>query len=164
MARSTAYWSANLYQDPETPPRPGSPLRDLPPDSADRFRSLRDGLRQFEGVSERVKFILPVWKWAWEYSFLGRRLCWLHVMETGIGGTFTLSEDDARQARTIAKLSTVIENSIRNGQPTGPVLWCWVEFTHRRSVEAFLSFMIRKASWVAAAPPDSKLFRRPKAG
>lgn len=139
-------------------------MRDLPPDAAARFRAIRDGIRAFEGVSERVKFIPPNWNWAWEYSCLGRRLCWLHVMETGIGGTFTLSDEDERQLPAGAKLSSIIDQSIRNGQRTGPVRWCWIEFSDRRSIDAFIAFMKRKAAWVAAAPPDPKIFRRSRAG
>lgn len=164
MARSTAYWSANLYSDPDRAPQPAAPLRDLPPDSAARFGSIREGIRGLEGVQERVKFIPPSWNWAWEYAVMGRKLCWLHVMDTGIGGTFTLSEDDERQIPMVPKLSSVIERAILNGQRTGPIRWCWIEFTDRRSVDAFLAFMKRKAAWVAATPPDQKIFRRPRAG
>jgi hypothetical protein len=85
-------------------------------------------------------------------------------MDGGIGGTFTLSEDDQRQLSPNTRLAAAIDQSIRNGQRTGPVLWCWIEFTDRRSIEAFLSFMKRKAGWVAATPQEAKVFRKSKAG
>lgn len=115
-------------------------------------------------MTEKVRFIPPTWKWTWEYTYLGRKLCWLHVMETGVGGTFTISDEDERNLPGVTKLAAVIERAIKNSQRTGPVRWCWIEFSDRRSVEAFISFMKRKASWVAAQPLDSRVFRRSRAG
>ena len=138
-------------------------MRDLPPTAAERFRTLRTTLLELEGVTERIKFIRPNWKWTWEYALPNRKLCWLHMMETGIGGTFTLSLDDEREIAGV-KLASVIAEAIRSGQRTGPVLWSWVEFSDRKSIDAFLAFMKRKATWVAATPQDSRIFRRSKAG
>jgi hypothetical protein len=163
VARSTAYWTANFYTDPEKQPRPGAPLRDLPPTAALRFRMLREALSQIDGVNEKVRFIPPHWKWTWEYSLPARKLCWLHIMDTGISGTFALSEDDARHL-TKAKPAGVIQYAIQSGQRTGPVTWCTLEFTDRKSIDAFLVFMKKKAAWVVASPPESKVFRRSSAG
>ena len=159
MARSTAYWTANFYSDPENPPRPSAPLRDLPPIAAQRFRMLRETLLELDGVSEKVRFILPTWKWTWEYSIPSRKLCWLHIMETGIAGTFAISVDDERQLEK-AKPAGVILNAIRDGVRTGPVRWCSLDFADRKSIDAFLGFMRKKVAWVAASPQDSKVFRR----
>lgn len=163
MARSTAYWAANFYSDPDHPPRPGTPLRDLPPIAAQRFRMLRETLLQIDGVSEKVRFILPNWKWTWEYSVPARKLCWLHVMETGIAGTFAISDDDERQLER-AKPAAIIMSAVRDGHRTGPVKWCSLDFTDRKSIEGFLGFMKKKAAWVAATPQDSRVFRRKNAG
>lgn len=162
MPRSTAYWSANLYPDPEREPRPAGPLRDLPALASGRFRTLRDGLLALPEVTERVRFMGVLWCWAWEYGMPGRRLCWLHVMDTGIGGTFTISEEE-RPLLLTPRLSAVIVRAVRDGQRTGPVRWCWVEFGERRTVEAFLGFMKRKAALVRA-PTDARIFGRSKAG
>jgi hypothetical protein len=124
---------------------------------------LRDALTDIDEVGEKVRFILPNWKWTWEYSILARKLCWLHVMETGISGTFAISDDDQRQIER-AKPAGVILGSLRDGHRTGPVLWCSLEFTDRKSIDAFISFMKKKAAWVAAAPQESRVFRRNTAG
>lgn len=163
MARSTAYWAANFYSDPDIPPRPGAPLRDLPPIASQRFRMLRESLLGIEDVTEKVRFILPNWKWTWEYAVSSRKLCWLHVMETGVAGTFALSDEDERQLER-AKPAGVIVAAVQNGHRTGPVRWCSVDFTDRKSIDAFLGFMRKKAAWVAAAPPESRVFRRRFAG
>ena len=164
MPRSNAYWSANMYPDAEREPKPAAPLRDLPPLASARFRMLRDGLLGLPEVSERVRFMGTPWRWAWEYGLPGRRLCWLHLMDTGIGGTFTISDDEDRHLLVTPRLSAVIARSIRDGQRTGPVRWCWIEFSERRTVEAFLGFMKRKATLVRATPADARIFGRYKAG
>jgi hypothetical protein len=163
LARSTSYWSANFYSDPDDPPRPSAPLRDLPPIAAQRFRMLRDTLVEIAGVTERVRFVLPNWKWTWEYSVPARKLCWIHVMETGLAGTFTISDEDARELGRI-KLAAGLRDIIRDGQRTGPVTWCSLEFSDRKTIDGFLGLMKKKAAWVAAHPQESKVFRRNTAG
>lgn len=124
---------------------------------------LREALLQIDDVGERVRFVLPNWKWTWEYAMPSRKLCWLHIMETGVAGTFTISDEDVRQLGA-AKPAAIILNAIREGQRTGPVTWCSVEFTDRKTIDAFLGFMKKKAAWVAATPLDSKVFRRKDVG
>ncbi|MEP7325055.1 MAG: hypothetical protein ABI836_03825 [Gemmatimonadota bacterium] len=165
MPRSSAYWSANLYLDPESEPTRTAPLRDLPPLAAGRFRTLRDGLIALPEVTERIRFMGDQWRWAWEFGLPGRRLCWLHMMDTGIGGTFTISNEEEKPLLRIPRLPAVIFRAWRDGQRTGPVRWCWVEFGERRTVEAFLGFMKRKAALVRATPADTRIFgRSSKAG
>jgi hypothetical protein len=125
---------------------------------------IRDGITDIEDVVERVKFVRPLWNWVWEYSLPGRRLCWLHIMDTGIGGTFTLSEEDERNLTSSSRLAAAIAQSLRDGQRTGPVRWCWLDLGDRKSIDAFLGFMRRKAAWVANAPADPKVFRRASTG
>jgi hypothetical protein len=124
---------------------------------------LRDSLLDIDGVSEKVRFILPNWKWTWEYSVPVRRLCWLHVMETGVAGTFAISDEDERPLER-AKPAGVIVSAVRDAQRTGPVRWCSVDFTDRKSIDAFLGFMRKKVAWVLAAPQDSRVFRRKSVG
>jgi hypothetical protein len=164
LPRSSAYWSANLYQDPDQEPKRAAPLRDLPEISAARFRALREGLLDLTGITERVRFMGDQWRWAWEYGLPGRRLCWLHVMDTGIGGTYTISDETERGLITVPRLSAVIAKAYRDGQQVGPVRWCWIEFVDRRSVEAFLGFMKKKAAVVRALPPENRIFGRSRAG
>lgn len=124
---------------------------------------LREALLAIDGVSEKVRFVLPNWKWTWEYSVPARKLCWLHVMETGMAGTFAVSDDDMRQLER-AKPAAVILSALRDGQRTGPVTWCSVEFSDRKSIDGFLGFMKKKAAWVAAMPVDSRVYRRKDVG
>ena len=163
MARSQAYWSANLYAEAGSPPRRGAPLRDLLPALASRFRSLREGLVAISGASEHIRFMGPLWKWAWEYAASGRKLCWLHVLNTGVGGTFTLSRDEESRTLATPKLAGVILRAAQTGHMTGPIRWCGLEFTDRKTVDAFLGFMRRKGAWAeAAAEPMGR--RRSAAG
>ena len=150
MSRSTAYWETNLYREPRRPPLAAAPADDLPADAAVRFRALRTGLRAIAGVKEQPRFVGQPWRWAWEYSMEGRRLCWVHCMEKGVSVTFTLSSDDEERAADAARLPAAVQRAIREGQRTGPVRWCWLELSDRRSVDAMLGFARKKAVWLAA--------------
>jgi hypothetical protein len=152
MGRSNAYWSSNLYLTEASEPAPTAPLEDLSPALASRFRSLRDGLLKIEGVTEQVRFMGPIWRWAWEYGIGNRKLCWLHLMRNGVDATFTLSEGDESRLGKGSKIAAVIARALVEGQRTGPVKWCWLELTDRRAVDAFLNLARRKAEWLAERP------------
>lgn len=152
MGRSNAYWRSNLYVSEIEEPAPTAPLHDLPPSLALRFRALREGLLQIEGVTEQVRFMGPTWRWAWEYGIGNRKLCWLHVMKSGVDVTFTLSESDEGRLAKGPKLAAVVARALVEGQRTGPVKWCWLELGDRRSIDAFLSLARRKAEWIAERP------------
>ncbi len=154
MGRSRAYWKSNLYREADPAPDPAAPLRDLPPNAAHRFRRLRQGLLSLPEIRERVRFMGEPWRWAWEYGRGPRKLCWLHIMETGVAGTFTVSQAEEAQLRSGSKPAAVVLRALDAGQATGPVRWCWVEFPDIRSVEGFLGFVRRKAVWLASARPN----------
>ena len=99
MGRSSAYWSANRYPDPEAPPEATAPLRDLPAAAAARFEAVRSGLLAIEGVAESVRYMGTNWRWSWEYGVGNRKLCWLHVVGKGISTTFTLSDMEESRVR-----------------------------------------------------------------
>jgi hypothetical protein len=161
--RSSGYWSANPYGDPEAEPAPGAPLRDLPPAVAERFRALRTGLLDLEGVGETVKFMGESWRWAWEYGVGNRKLCWVHIVGSQISTTFTLSDNEEDRIRHGAKVAGVLLRAIDEGQRTGPVKWCWLELEDRRTIEAFLRLAGRKAEWLAERPrPQRSPRARPK--
>ncbi len=164
MGRSAAYWATNRYPDPRQEPKAGAPYRDLSPPAASRFRRLREGLLDLDGVSEQVKHMGASWRWAWEYAFGNRKVCWLHVMQNGISATFTVSDQEERRALGLAKLSAAIVNAIESGQRTGPVRWCSMEFTDQKTADAFLGFARRKLTWMAAESPTSPMARRSLAG
>jgi Protein of unknown function (DUF3788) len=152
MGRSSAYWASNLYLSEAEEPSPTAPLHDLPATLAARFRALRDGLLQIDGVAEQVRFMGPSWRWAWEYGIGNRKLCWLHVMKNGVDVTFTLSESDESRLSKGPKTAAVIARALVEGQRTGPVKWCWLELSDKRSIDAFLSLARRKAEWLAERP------------
>lgn len=163
MGRSRAYWKSNLYREAEPDPDPAAPLRDLPPNAAHRFRLLRDGLLRLPEIRERVRYMGDPWRWAWEYGRGPRKLCWLHIMETGVAGTFTLTQVEESQLDAGPRLAAVVRRAVDAGQRTGPVRWCGIEFTDVRSVEGFLGFARRKAAWLAAVRSD-QTFGRSRAG
>jgi hypothetical protein len=149
MGRSIAYWNANLYPHEAEEPVPTAPLQDLPAPMASRFRTVRTGLLQIEGVTEQVRFMGPMWRWTWEYAMGNRKLCWLHLMRGGIDVTFTLSESDESRLFQGTRLAKAIAKAIEEGQRTGPVKWCWLGLEDRRTIDAFLTLARRKAEWLA---------------
>lgn len=160
MGRSSAYWTSNLYSDPAAEPAPTVPLQDLPSNAAARFELLRKSLLEIDGVSEHVRFMGPIWQWAWEYGIGNRKLCWLHIMRSGIDVTFTLSENEESRLNQGSKVAGTLARAILEGQRTGPVKWCWLELGDRRAADAFLSLARRKAEWLAERP---SLRRAPRA-
>jgi hypothetical protein len=152
MGRSNAYWTTNLYTDQSVEPAPTAPLEDLPANSASRFRALREGLLQIEGVAEQVRFMGPTWQWAWEYGIGNRKLCWLHFMRGGLDVTFTLSDGEEGRLSKGPKLAGALARAIVEGQRTGPVKWCWLELPDRRAADAFLALARRKAAWLTERP------------
>jgi hypothetical protein len=164
MGRSSAYWTSNRYTDAGSEPLPASPLTDLPANLAARFSALRTGLLALDGVSEQVRFMGPTWQWAWEYSIGNRKLCWLHLMKSGVDVTFTLSDNDESRLGKGTKLASGLARAILEGQRTGPVKWCWLELEDRRAVDAFLSLARRKAEWLVERPAPRRGPRLPRNG
>ncbi len=163
MTRSSAYWAQNLYLDANEEPKPRAPYRDLASVPAGRFRVLREGLLAIDGAAEHVRFMGARWGWAWEYSIGSRKLCWLHLLQSGVSATFTLSQFEERSVAA-SKLAHTIRDAIREGQRTGPVRWCSIEFTERKMAEAFLGFARRKAGWLATEAASPSPTRRSQAG
>ncbi len=152
MGRSSAYWRSNRYTDAAAEPAPTAPLQDLLPNPAARFEVLRKGLLEIDGVSEHVRYMGPTWQWAWEYGIGNRKLCWLHVMRTGVDVTFTLSENEEGRLAQGSKVAGALARAILEGQRTGPVKWCWLELADRRTAEVFLGLARRKAEWLMERP------------
>jgi len=164
MGRSSAYWTSNRYCDAAVEPIVTAPLEDLPAGDAARFRGLREGLLQIDGVTEQVRFMGNTWQWAWEYAVGNRKLCWLHFMRSGVDVTFTLSENEEGRLSKGPKIGGALSRAILEGQRTGPVKWCWLELADRRVADAFLSLARRKAEWLAERPALRRTPRRPSAG
>lgn len=152
MARSSAYWAANRYTDPDQEPDPAAPLRDLPAPAAVRFRRLRQGLRELGGVAEAVRYMGQTWRWAWEYGIGNRKLCWVHIVGSDLSTTFTLSDAEVDRVGRLGRIPADLARAIAEAQRTGPVRWCWLELGDRRAVEAYLRFARHKAGWLAERP------------
>ena len=159
MGRSSAYWSANRYADPEAQPDPTAPLQDLPSQAAARFRVVRAGLLDIHGVAETVRYMGASWRWSWEYGVGSRKLCWLHVVGNGVSATFTLSDMEEGRVLTIPRLSAEVARAVAEAQRTGPVRWCWLELADRRVVEGFLAFARRKGEWLGERPAPHRAGR-----
>jgi len=158
LGRSSSYWQGNRYPHPSSEPAAGAPLKDLPAAVAARFRLVRDGLKGIPGVIEHVKFLGPQWLWAWEYTLGTRKLCWMHVMQESLSVTFTVSDAEERRVGD-ARLPASVVEAISHGQRTGPVRWCWLDFTDQRLASAFLGFAKKKAEWMRAEAPPGSLRR-----
>ncbi len=159
MGRSSAFWRGNLYPDPERRPRPDAPAHDLPPLAAALFAEVRAGLVTVPDLRERVRHLGTNWQWAWEYRAGARPLCWLHVMETGLSGTFTVPQNEAADLEATIAQGPDLARAVRTGQQTGPVRWCWMELDTRMKGEQLLAFVRARAGIVARAGRVSVVFR-----
>jgi len=150
--RSSAWWSRNRYTDPAVEPVAGAPLTDLPKGPAGRFGLVRDGLLALDGVAASVRYMGATWRWAWEYGVGNRKLCWLHLVGDTVSTTFTLSDDEVVRTGKLPRLASDVARAVAEGQRTGPVRWCWLELSDRRTVEGFLRLAGHKANWLGQRP------------
>jgi hypothetical protein len=149
QARSAAYWAANPYADEAVEPGATAPLTDLPATAAARFALVRDGLLGLAGVSETVRYMGTLWRWAWEYGVGNRKLCWLHVVGSNLSATFTMSDAEEDRLQRAGRIPADLRRALDQGQRTGPLKWCWLTLDDRRSVDTFLRLAGRKAEWLA---------------
>lgn len=160
MGRSAAFWATSLYSNPRQEPKPSAPYKDLPSPAAARFRRLREGLLKLPGVTEHVKFMANWQSWAWEFTVGHRKLCWIHVMQSGPALTFTIADSEEPKALAVPRLPAAIGAAIRGAQRTGPVRWCALDVGDQKAADAFLSFVRRKLAWVLAETPGAGTGRR----
>ena len=121
------YWATTLYQDPRRRPKAESPLRDLPPRAAQRFKAAREGVRALKHVTEQVVFMGTAWKWVWMYEVGGRKLGYLHPMESSVSGTFILNEAEERELAGADGSPPRLRQAVRGGAVAVGVRWCWME-------------------------------------
>jgi len=132
------YWATNLYKDPRKRPKTDSPLRDLPPRAARRFKAAREGVRALKHVTEQVVFMGTAWKWVWMYEVGGRKLGYLHPMESSVSATFILTETEEREFASADGLPLRLRQAMRDGPVSGGVRWCWMEFPDLDAAAAFV--------------------------
>ncbi len=132
------YWATTLYRDPRKRPKSDSPLRDLPLRAAQRFKAAREGVRALKHVTEQVVFMGTAWKWVWMYEVGGRKLGYLHPMESSVSATFILTETEERELAGADGLPPRLRQAMRNGPVSGGVRWCWMEFPDLDAAAAFV--------------------------
>ncbi|PYP35165.1 MAG: hypothetical protein DMD34_10275 [Gemmatimonadetes bacterium] len=147
----TGYWATTLYTTPRTRPKSDAPLKDLPPRAAQRFKRAREGIRALRHVTEQVVFMGTAWKWVWMYEVGGRKLGYLHPMETALSGTFILTETEERELAATDGLPRASRQAIRGGRLASGVRWCWMEFPDLETVDAFVA-VIRLKHQLLARP------------
>ncbi len=132
------YWATNLYKDPRRRPKADAPIKDLPQRAAHRFKKAREGIRALKHVTEQVVFLGTAWKWVWMYEVGGRKLGYLHPMETSVSGTYVLSDVEERELAMADGLPRQIRESMRGGLLSSGVRWCWMQFPDLDAVQAFV--------------------------
>ena len=133
------YWATTLYREPRKRPKADAPLKDLPPRAAQRFKLAREGVRAMKHVSEQVVFLGTAWKWVWMYEVSGRKLGYLHPMESSISATFILTEGEERELSGTNEAPGVVRQAMRTGIVSDGVRWCWMDLSDLEAAEAFVT-------------------------
>jgi hypothetical protein len=148
----TGYWATHLYLSPRQRPKADQPIRDLPPRAAQRFRKAREALRELRHVTEQVVYLGTMWKWVWMYEVGGRKLGYLHPMESGVSGTFVLSRLEEHEISATNGLPRVIKQAVRDGVVSDGVRHCWMAFPDLETVAAFVDVV--RLKYQLLARPD----------
>ncbi len=146
---TTEYWAGHLYLSPRQRPKPDQPVRDLSPRAAQRFKTARELLRSLRHVTEQVVYLGTTWKWVWMYEVGGRKLGYLHPMQTGVSGTFVLSRLEEQEIGATNGLPRVIKQAVRDGMMSDGVRHCWMEFDGLDAVNAFVDVVRLKYQLLA---------------
>src|SRR2546422_4299379 len=118
------------------------------------FFQAEDGIRDVAVTGVQtcalpILFMGTAWKWVWMYEVGGRKLGYLHPMETGLSGTFILTETEERELAVTDGLPRTSRQAIRDGRMSGGVRWCWMEFPDFDAVDAFVSIIRLKHQLLA---------------
>jgi hypothetical protein len=145
------YWATNLYKSPRARPKTDAPTRDLPKLAAGRFKRAREGIRGLRHVTEQVVFMGIAWKWVWMYEVGGRKLGFLHPMESGVSGTFLLTGTEEQELVVADGLPRIVKQAVRDGERIDGVRWCWMQFSDLNAVQGFVD-VIRLKHQLLARP------------
>jgi hypothetical protein len=145
------YWATNLYKSPRARPKADAPTRDLPKLAAVRFKRAREGIRGLRHVTEQVVFMGTAWKWVWMYEVGGRKLGFLHPMESGVSGTFVLTDAEEQELVLADGLVRSVKHAVRDGEMIDGVRWCWMQFRDLDAVRGFVD-VIRLKHQLLARP------------
>src|SRR5262245_42055555 len=124
---NTDYSAAHLYLSPRQRPKPAQPVPDLSPRAAHGFNNPREPLRSLHDVTQQVVYLGSTWKWVWMYEVGGRKLGYLHPMQSGVSGTFVLSGVEEQEIGATNGLPRVIKQAVREGRLFDGVRHCWME-------------------------------------
>ena len=133
------YWATTLYREPRKRPKADAPLKDLPPRAAQRFKLAREGVRAMKHVSEQVVFLGTAWKWVWMYEVSGRKLGYLHPMESSVSATFILTGAEERELAGTTAAPAAVREAMRTGVVSDGVRWCWLDLPDLEAAEAFVT-------------------------
>ncbi len=132
------YWASHLYLSPRERPKPDQPVREA-----------REELRSLRHVTKQVVYLGTTWKWVWMYEVGGRKLGYLHPMQSGVSGTFVLSVPEEQEISATNGLPRVIKQAVRDGTLFDGVRHCWMNFADLDSVQAFVDVVRLKYQLLA---------------
>lgn len=144
------FWAQTLYSDSDSRPPPNAPLRDLPVRAARRFRRVREGLHQLQGVTEQVVYQGRTWKWVWLFEVGGRKVVYLHPMTRGLSATFVVGRAE-RPHFDLSALPEAARSAFVDGEEDGGTRWCWMDLPNMAAVDALLEAVRLKHRILASA-------------
>jgi hypothetical protein len=123
---------------PRARPKSDAPARDLPKLAAGRFKRARENIRALRHVTEQIVYMGTEWKWVWMYEVGGRKLGFLHPMESGVSGTFVLNDAEEQELILADGLQRSVKQAVREGRMVEGVRWCWMDFPDLDTVDGFV--------------------------
>jgi hypothetical protein len=123
---------------PRARPKSDAPARDLPKLAAGRFKRARENIRALRHVTEQIVYMGTEWKWVWMYEVGGRKLGFLHPMESGVSGTFVLNDAEEQELILADGLPRAVKHAVRDGRLVEGVRWCWMDFPDLDTVDGFV--------------------------
>ncbi|HMA40217.1 MAG TPA: hypothetical protein VKP10_09080, partial [Gemmatimonadales bacterium] len=123
---------------PRARPKSDAPARDLPKLAAGRFKRARENIRALRHVTEQIVYMGTEWKWVWMYEVGGRKLGFLHPMESGVSGTFVLNDAEEQELVLADGLPRSVKQAVRDGRLVEGVRWCWMDFPDFDTVDGFV--------------------------
>jgi hypothetical protein len=83
------------------------------------------------------------------YEVGGRKLGYLHPMQSGVSGTFVLSDAEEQEIGATNGLHRAIKQAVRDGTQFDGVRHCWMEFSDLDTVDAFVGVVRLKYQLLA---------------
>ncbi|MGH7671327.1 MAG: hypothetical protein ACREMC_00375, partial [Gemmatimonadales bacterium] len=87
--------------------------------------------------------------WVWMYEVWGRKLGYLHPMQSGVSGTFVLTQTEEQEVGATNGLPRIIKQAVRDGTVADGIRHCWMEFPDLDAVAAFVDVVRLKYQLLA---------------